>query len=68
MATLAAHGYAVQHPDAGFGPALDVWTLTHDDGCGEIPRALFIGDHGCISPTKWEAVAEGLLRIEIDAR
>lgn len=27
-----------------------------------------IGDHGCVAPTQWEAIAEGLKRIEDDER
>jgi hypothetical protein len=27
-----------------------------------------IGDHGCVAPTQWEAVAEGLSRIAQDER
>jgi hypothetical protein len=29
---------------------------------------LFIGDHGAVSPTEWEAYAEALKRIEQDER
>lgn len=40
------------------------WTLLDrnnpDDGDG---AALMIGGHGCVSPTRWEAVAEGLGRL-----
>lgn len=47
-------GYKVQK----WGPG---WILTDPDG-----HSLFIGDHGGVSPTRWEAVAEGLRRIDAD--
>jgi len=63
-AKLKAEGYKVQP----CGTDLRGWTLTHDDGCGNGPANLMIGAHGCIAPTQWEAVAEGLSRIDDDHR
>jgi hypothetical protein len=64
LATLKRHGYETLRIDAGWlllAPR-DGWEteLSH--------RALMIGEHGCLSPTQWEAVAEGLGRIAADAR
>ena len=71
FATLKQHGYLVEQADSGLGPT-GGWTLRHvpsDDECGPDYRGyLMIGDHGCTSPTQWEAVAEGLKRIEDDTR
>jgi len=63
-AKLKAEGYRVQP----CGTDLHGWTLTHDDGCGNGPANLMIGSHGCVAPTQWEAVAEGLSRIDDDHR
>lgn len=59
LAELKQHGYKVERfndPDGG-------WCLLDSDGAN-----LMIGDHGCVAPTQWEAVAEGLSRIAQDAR
>lgn len=39
------------------------WCLLDPDGA-----ALMIASYGCMAPTQWEAVAEGLERIAIDER
>jgi hypothetical protein len=62
LATLARHGYEVFRSDPG-------WLLLAPREGRETElshRALMIGDHGCLSPTQWEAVAEGLARIAQD--
>lgn len=58
-ATIKEAGYTVAKLDSGFGPAQDAWTLADPDG-----NFLMIGGHGCVSPAEWEAIAEGLKRIE----
>lgn len=57
LATLKQHGYKVW-TDNGRD-----WELHDSDG-----DSLMIGDHGCVAPTQWEAVAEGLRRIAQDAQ
>lgn len=63
LATLAEHGYRVErHTDAWGKPCTTAgWALVDPDGA-----YLLVGDHGCTSPTEWEAVAEGLHRIGMD--
>lgn len=52
----------VRHTDAlGNASVRHGWGLL--DMTGEAPVWLLIGSHGCVSPTQWEAVAEGLGRI-----
>ena len=58
IAEIEARGYSVQPLDCGMGPVAGQWTLTYAGG-GD----LMIGAHGCVSPTKWEAVAEAQARI-----
>ena len=58
-AAVRAHGYKVAPLDCGTGAVPNAWTLTDPDGA-----FLMIGEHGGVSPTRWEAVAEGLARIE----
>jgi hypothetical protein len=60
-ANLKENAYAVVRDAAG-------WRLTHDDGEGNGPAGLMIGGYGQVAPTEWEAVAEGLKRIEDDQR
>ena len=63
LSKLREEGYQVgRAPDAFGKPTNDGWTLKHD---GDL---LMIGEHGCISPTQWEAVAEGLRRIAQDKK
>lgn len=57
LATLAAHGYGVERWGC------KGWLLLDADG-----SQLMVGDHGGVSPTRWEAIAEGLRRIGEDAR
>lgn len=55
MATLKTHGYTT--PRLGnLG-----WQLLDPEG-----HELMIAGYGCIAPTQWEAVAEGLHRIQMD--
>lgn len=65
MATLKAHRYSVQQERflVKGGHVKYGWTLTGPDG-----YPLLIDGHGGVSPTQWEAVAEGLARIELDER
>lgn len=63
LAKIKEHGYAVQKVDYGVGPHDDGWVLLDADGA-----SLQITGHGGVSPTRWEAVAEGLHRIEQDER
>lgn len=60
LATLKQHRWTVvtQTEWSGGKPDGSDWLLLDPDGD---PR--FVGDYGCVSPTKWEAVAEGLRRI-----
>lgn len=60
LAKIKAHGYTVHK----FGKA---WILTHSSEPNIFRGALMVGDHGALSPTKWEAVAEALARIELDS-
>ena len=60
LAKLKNNGYTV----ASEGPRMG-WVLTHSS---DTTGYLMIGNHGCVSPTKWEAVAEALSRIEQDER
>jgi hypothetical protein len=67
-ARLHAHGYRVlREPYLGPGGGVSVGYSLQDEGCGENDY-LMIGSHGCVSPTRWEAVAEGLRRIDEDER
>lgn len=60
IATLSRHGYRVdREPDAFGTPVGPGWTLTDPDGA-----YLMIDGYGCVAPTQWEGVAEGLSRIE----
>lgn len=59
LARLREHGYKVEHYTGTGGG----WMLVDPDGDN-----LMIGNHGCVAPTKWEAVAEGLRRIAQDER
>ena len=59
IAEIQRHGYHVE-------PYGDGWLLTHDDGSGFGPSQLMVGDHGGVSPTQWEAVAEAQHRIKLD--
>ena len=52
LATLKRHGYSVEPWGRG-------WILRDPDG-----DSIQIEGHGGVSPTQWEAVAEGLRRIE----
>ena len=61
LAVIRRHGYAVEPLDSGHGPAPGAWILRDPDG-----SPLMIGSHGCVAPTQWEAVAEGLTRIDRD--
>jgi hypothetical protein len=55
-------GYAIERFDGSDGTRRVRGWLLLDIG----DRApLMIGNHGCVSPTRWEAVAEGLRRIEL---
>jgi hypothetical protein len=57
MMTLERHGYRVaKYGDKG-------WTLADPEG-----DFLMIGDHGCVAPRQADAVMEGFVRIENDAR
>jgi hypothetical protein len=70
IAHIQAHGYRVQRETDAWGephPSLHGWTLTYDDRCGNGPFSLLIGEHGMVSPTRWEAVAEAQKRIAEDA-
>jgi hypothetical protein len=62
LATLKQHGWKVERfdpRDASLG-----WVLLDPDG-----DSRMIGEsYGCIAPTQWEAVAEGLARIAQDER
>lgn len=60
IAHITQHGFAVQYEGRNY------WTLTHDDGCGNGPSYCMIGENGCVSSTKWEAVAEAQKRIAQD--
>jgi hypothetical protein len=64
LAQLKQHGYEVKHSGNGW------LLLAPRDGweTEDSHRALMIGPHGCLSPTQWEAVAEGLERIAQDTR
>lgn len=55
VARLRRGGYRVE-------PFGREWTLLDADGAH-----LMIGEHGCVAPTQWEAVAEGLERIGMDS-
>lgn len=55
LSTLHAEGYRVE------GNSRDGWTLTGAD-----EHLLMIGGHGHIAPTKRDAIAEGMRRVEVD--
>ncbi len=57
LAALKRAGYRVEKSGAG-------WELLEP----EEGAALMIASYGCLAPTQWEAVAEGLSRIEQDER
>lgn len=59
LAKLREHGYTVE----AFTGRGGGYTLTDPDG-----DHLMIGSHGCIAPTQWEAVAEGIARIDADTQ
>jgi hypothetical protein len=62
-ARLREHNYKVEaFTGRGGGYVL----LDFNDPIDPEGDALGIGGHGCIAPTQWEAVAEGLKRIEQD--
>jgi hypothetical protein len=64
FAKLKEHGYEIERLDGG-------WALLAPREGWETEtshRALMVGGHGCLSPTLWEAVAEGLKRIDQDSR
>jgi hypothetical protein len=63
LLALARAGYRVELADCGMGPVPGSWVLLDPDG-----DCLLIGDHGMIAPTQWEAVAEGLHRLEEERR
>jgi hypothetical protein len=56
IATLQRHGYTVERLSVEGG-----WLLLDADGA-----TLMVADYGCVSPTQWEAVAEGLERIALN--
>ena len=62
-ARAKAAGYIIEG-GAGY------FTLRHaSDSLDHSPDPyLMIGDHGCVSPTRWEAVAEALKRLDDDVR
>lgn len=53
-ARIHAAGYVVQSHGKG-------WTLAET---ADPTGYLMVGPYGCVSPTRWEAVAEALSRIE----
>lgn len=58
IARLREAGLSVERWGSG-------WTLRdRNDPVNADGDALCIAGHGCVSPTQWEAVAEGLRRIE----
>lgn len=64
IARIESAGYRVErYPDAWGKPSDAGWALRDPEGA-----YLMVGDHGHLSPTQWEAVAEGLHRIEQDQR
>ena len=56
-------GAAWRNPATGRLCHLRGWTLQGPDG-----HYLFIGEHGCIAPTKREAIEEALARIADETR
>lgn len=62
-AALREHGYTVEPYHNGLGvPRGGGFVLRDPDG-----YVLMVAGHGGVSPTRWEAVAEGLRRIEGEA-